>query len=82
MSVLNFGHFIFDMLLLRQITNIRRLIGVALFGFAVMWNLPNANAGFTFTLGLLLQPWTLGNTTNVIEYSADGTFLSRSQFRP
>ncbi len=60
---------------LRKITNIRRLTCVALLAFAVTWSLPNANAGFTFTPGHIYSTWTFGNTTNVIEYSVDGTFL-------
>jgi hypothetical protein len=75
-SVIKFGTFkFFDMMPLRKITKIRRLTCVALLAFAVTWSLPNANAGFTFTPGHIYSTWTFGNTTNVIEYSVDGTFL-------
>jgi hypothetical protein len=63
------------MSLLPQIANIRRLTRVILLAFALVWNISNAVAGFTFTPGHIYSTWTLGNTTSVIEYSADGTFL-------
>jgi len=61
---------------LRQITNIRPLIRVALLVFAVIWNLPKANADFTFTPGHLYSTFDeLGSTTDIIEYSETGTML-------
>jgi hypothetical protein len=61
---------------LRQITNIRSLIRVALLAFAVIWNLPKANADFTFTSGHLYSTFhELGSTTDIIEYSETGTIL-------
>src|SRR5215469_1370684 len=59
------------MRLVQQITNIRRLICVALLGFAVVWNLSNAN-GFTFTPGHL---YGTGYTPDIIEYSETGAVL-------
>jgi hypothetical protein len=61
---------------LRQITNIRRFIRIALLGFAVMWNLPKANADFTFTPGHLYSTFDeLGSATDIIEYSETGTVV-------
>jgi hypothetical protein len=42
----------------------------------VIWNLPNANAGFTFTPGHLYSTFDeIGNTRDIIEYSETGTVL-------
>ena len=60
---------------LRQITAVRRFVQIAFLAFAIICDLPDANAGFTFNPGHIYSTWTFGNTTNVIEYSADGTFL-------
>jgi hypothetical protein len=60
---------------LGRLTAIRRFVQIALLAFAVLCNLPNANAGFTFTPSHIYSTWTFGNTTNLIEYSADGTVL-------
>jgi hypothetical protein len=60
---------------LAQLKTIRRFFQIACLAFAALCNLPNANAGFTFTPGHIYSTWTFGNTTNVSEYSADGTFL-------
>ena len=60
---------------LPQIANIRRLARVLLLGLAIMWNVPDASAGLSFTPGHIYSTWTFGNTTNVMEYTADGTFL-------
>ena len=59
------------MRLVPKIANIRRLIRVALLGFAVVWNLSNAS-GFTFTPGHL---YGTGNTRDIIEYSETGAVL-------
>src|SRR6266487_1800966 len=60
----------------RQITNIRRLIRVALLAFTVIWILPNANADFTFTPGHIYSTFReIGNTQDIIEYSETGTVL-------
>jgi hypothetical protein len=62
---------------LRQITNIRRLIRLALLGFAMMWNLPDVNADITFTPGHLYSTYDeVGSTTNIYEYSETGMFLA------
>ena len=64
------------MKLLREITNIRRFIRIALIGFTVMWNLPKANADFTFTPGHLYSTFDeLGSATDIIEYSETGTVV-------
>jgi hypothetical protein len=60
----------------RQITNIRRLIRVALLAFTVIWILPNANADFTFLPGHIYSTFReIGNTQDIIEYSETGTVL-------
>ena len=54
---------------------VRRSVQVAFLICAVACNLSNANAGLSFTPGHIYSTSTFGNTTNVMEYSADGTFL-------
>jgi hypothetical protein len=69
-KILGLGSSTFDsrMRRLRQITNIRRLIRVALLAFAVMWNLPDANADFTFTPGHIYSTFDeLGGCANRAE---------------
>lgn len=59
-----------------QILKIRRLIGIALLAFAVMWNLHSASAGLTFTPGHFYSTFDeLGNAQDIIEYSETGTVL-------
>jgi hypothetical protein len=60
---------------LGRFRTVRRFVQIACLVCAAVCNLPNANAGFSFTPGHIYSTWTSGNTTNVIEYSADGTFL-------
>jgi hypothetical protein len=65
------------MRLLRQITSIRRFVQITSLAFAVLCDLPNANAGFTFTPGHLYSTYDeLGSTTNIYEYSETGTYLA------
>jgi len=54
---------------------LRRFLQIACLLCAAFCNLANANADFSFTPGHIYSTWTFGNTTDVIEYSADGTFL-------
>jgi hypothetical protein len=61
---------------LRQIANICRPVRIALLAFAVMWNLPRANADITFTPGHLYSTFDeLGSTTDIIEYGETGMVL-------
>src|SRR5438270_5647703 len=60
---------------LRQITNFRRLIHVALAACGLIWNLPNASAGFTFTPGHLYSTYN-GSDPSIYEYNETGTFLA------
>jgi hypothetical protein len=60
---------------LGRLKTLRRFVQVACLVSAALCNLPNARAGFSFTPGYIYSTWTFGNTTNVVEYSADGTFL-------
>ena len=53
-----------------------RFVQIGCLVLAVLCNLPNANAGFSFTPGHLYSTWTTGKTTNVVEYSDGGTFLA------
>jgi hypothetical protein len=77
-SVIKFGTFkSFDMRPLLRIAAIGRFVQIAFFAFAMMCNLQNANAGFTFTPGDLYSTYyELGNTHNIIEYTETGTFLA------
>jgi hypothetical protein len=61
---------------LGPLQTLRRFLQIACLAGAALCNLPNANAGFSFTPGDIYSTWTFGNTTNVIEYSVDGTFLN------
>jgi hypothetical protein len=60
---------------LGPLKTLRRFFQIACLLCAALCNLPSANAGFSFTPGHIYSTSTSGNTTNVIEYSADGTFL-------
>lgn len=61
---------------IKQVANICRLIRVVPLAFAVLGNLPNANAGFTFTPGHLYSTYNGVGSTDIYEYSETGTFLS------
>src|SRR5258708_30359386 len=63
------------MRLLLQITAIRRFVQIALLAFAVMCNLPHANAGFTFTPGHIYSTFSNIGSRDIFEYSETGTFL-------
>lgn len=54
---------------------LRRFLQIVCLLCAAFCNLANANPDFSFTPGHIYSTWTFGNTTNVIEYNADGTFL-------
>lgn len=60
---------------LEQLKTLRRFLQIACLLCAALCNLPNANAGFSFTPGHIYSTWTFGNTTNVTECTADGAFL-------
>jgi hypothetical protein len=60
---------------LGRLTAIRRFVQIAFLAFAVLCNLPNANAGFTFTPGHLYSTYN-GSEPNIYEYSETGTFLA------
>jgi hypothetical protein len=53
----------------------RRLIQIAFLICGAISALKTANAGLSFTPGHIYSTWTFGNTTDVMEYSEDGTFL-------
>jgi hypothetical protein len=64
--------------LLRQITNTPRIIRFALLGLAAIWNLPDAEAGITFTPGHIYSTSQFGGQEgyrNIFEYSETGTVL-------
>jgi FG-GAP-like repeat len=63
------------MSVLRHLTDMHRFVQITCFAFALVWNVPNADAGITFTPGHIYSTSTFGNTTNVMEYSAGGAFL-------
>jgi hypothetical protein len=65
----------FNMNLLRPLKSLRRFVQIACFVCAAVCNSPSANAGFSFIPGHIYSTWAFGNTSNVFEYSADGTFL-------
>jgi hypothetical protein len=69
------AHLFSNMTLLGRLKILCRFVQIACLVFAALCNLPNANAGLSFTPGHIYSTWTFGNTTNVVEYSADGTFL-------
>jgi len=76
LSVIKVGLF-FNMRLARHITAIHRFVQIACLAFAVICNITNANAGFTFAPGHLYSTYDeLGSTTNIYEYSETGTFLA------
>jgi len=60
---------------LRRLKILCRFVQIACLTFAALCDLRDANAGLSFTPGHIYSTWTFGNTTNVNEYSADGTFL-------
>jgi hypothetical protein len=64
------------MKVLGPVKTLRRFVQIACFVCAAICNLPDANAGFSFTPGHIYSTWTFGDTTNVDEYTADGTFLA------
>src|SRR5262245_49549925 len=66
---------VFNVRPLGRLRTLRRFVQIVCLVCAAACNLPNANAGFSFTLGHIYSTYTYNNTTNVIEYSADGAFL-------
>ena len=50
-------------------------VRIGYLAFAALCNLSNANAGLSFTPGHIYSTWSFGNTTDVVEYSANGSFL-------
>jgi hypothetical protein len=60
---------------LRRLKIIGRSVQIAFLICAAACNLSNANAGLSFTPGHIYSTSTSGDTTNVMEYTADGTFL-------
>jgi hypothetical protein len=58
-----------------RLKTLYRFVQIPCLAFAALCNLPNANAGFSFTPSHIYSTSTFGNTTNVMEYTADGTFL-------
>jgi hypothetical protein len=69
------AHLFSSMAPLRRLKALCRFVQIACLAVAALCNLANANAGLSFTPGHIYSTWTTGNTTNVVEYSADGTFL-------
>ena len=61
--------------LLGPLKSLRRFVQIACFVCAAVCHSPSANAGFSFTPGHIYSTWAFGNTTDVYEYTADGTFL-------
>jgi hypothetical protein len=61
---------------LAPLQTLRRFLQIACVLCAALWNLSNANADFSFSPGHIYSTWTFGNTTNVVECTADGTFLN------
>jgi len=62
---------------LGRLDTLRRSVQVACLICAALCNLPNANAGFTFTPGYLYSTYNdLGSTTNIYEYSETGAYLT------
>jgi hypothetical protein len=59
---------------MKQIEQLK-IIQIAFLICALVWSPSDANAGLSFTPGHIYSTWTFGNTTNVFEYTAEGTFL-------
>jgi len=61
---------------LGPLKTLRGFLQIACLLCAALCNLPNANAGFTFTPGHLYSTFDeIGNTRDIYEYSETGTFL-------
>ena len=60
---------------LGQLKTICRFVQIACLAFAALNNLPNANAGFTFTPGHIYTTYTNIGSRDIFEYSETGTFL-------
>ena len=60
---------------LGRLKTLCRFVQIACLAFAALCNPPIANAGLSFTPSHIYSTWSFGNTTNIVEYSADGSFL-------
>jgi len=73
--VIGFVHLFSTMRSLVRLKSLRRFVQFAFLLCVGFSNLPKANAGISFTPGHIYSTSTFGNTTNVMEYTAEGTFL-------
>ena len=65
---------VFNMAPLGQLKIICRFVQIACLAFAALNNLPNANAGFTFTPGHIYTLYTNIGSRDIFEDSETGTF--------
>ena len=60
---------------LGRLKTLRRFVQIAGLAFAALCNVPNANAGFTFTPGHIYSTFSNIGSRDIFEYSETGTFL-------